>query len=131
VRSLDDVALGDSAQFGSKAATLADLKRAGFPVPEGVVVTTEALAQALALAGVGADARSEDVAAIPLPAGLAAELSAAIERLGPGSFGVRSSAVDEDLPSASYAGQYETVLNVAAEDVRGRYASAGHLRSVT
>jgi rifampicin phosphotransferase len=47
VRSLDDVALEDSSRFGSKAATLADLKRAGFPVPEGFVVTTEALAQAL------------------------------------------------------------------------------------
>ena len=30
---------------------------------------------------------------------------------------MRSSGVDEDLPGASYAGQYETVLNVAAEDV--------------
>ena len=103
--------------MGGKAATLAELKRAGFPVPEGVVVTTEALAQALASADVGADARSEDVEAIPLPADLGAELSAAIEQLGPGPFAVRSSGVDEDLPGASYAGLYETVLNVAAEDV--------------
>ena len=30
---------------------------------------------------------------------------------------MRSSGVDEDLPGASYAGLYETVLNVPAEDV--------------
>lgn len=56
VRSLDDVGIKDAGQSGSKAATLGDLKRAGFPVPEGVVVTTEALAQALALAGLDAAA---------------------------------------------------------------------------
>jgi len=65
----------------------------------------------------GANTGSADVEAIPLPADLIAELSAAIERLGPGPFAVRSSGVDEDLPDASYAGQYETVLNVAGEDV--------------
>src|SRR5829696_6125469 len=110
-------ALEDSAQLGGKAATLAELKRAGFPVPEGVVVTTAALAQVLQSADLVVNAGSADVEAIPLPADLVAELSAAIERLGPGPFAVRSSGVDEDLPGASYAGQYETVLNVAAEDV--------------
>ena len=117
VRSLDDAGVEESAQLGGKAATLAELKRAGFPVPEGVVVTTEALAQVLESADVGADAGSAEVEALPLPADLVAELSAAIERVGPGPFAVRSSGVDEDLPGASYAGQYETVLNVAAEDV--------------
>ena len=82
LQSLDDVG-EDSAQLGGKAATLAELKRAGFPVPEGVVVTTEALAQVLESADVGANAGSADVEAIPLPAELIAELSAAIERLGP------------------------------------------------
>jgi phosphoenolpyruvate synthase/pyruvate phosphate dikinase len=40
VRSPDDAGVEDSGQLGSKAATLADLKRAGFRVPEGFVVTT-------------------------------------------------------------------------------------------
>jgi pyruvate,water dikinase len=48
VRSLDDARAEESEQSGSKAATLAELKRAGFRVPEGFVVTTEALTQALA-----------------------------------------------------------------------------------
>ena len=117
VRSLDDAGAEDSGQLGGKAATLAELKRAGFPVPEGFVVTTDALAQALASAGLGAGARLEDVEAMPLPADLVAALTAATAQLGNGPFAVRSSGVDEDLPGASYAGQYETVLNVAAEDV--------------
>ena len=53
IRSLDDAGVDDGAQVGGKAATLAELKRAGFPVPEGVVVTTEALAQVLESADVG------------------------------------------------------------------------------
>jgi len=117
VRSLDDAGAEDSGQSGSKAATLAELKRAGFRVPEGFVVTTEALTQALASAGLGAAASSEDIEAMSLPADLIAALSAVTEQLGPGPFAVRSSGVDEDLAGASYAGQYETVLNVAAEDV--------------
>ena len=117
VRSLDDAGAEESEQSGSKAATLAELKRAGFRVPEGLVVTTEALTQALASAGLGAAAGSEDVEAMSLPADLIAALSAVTEQLGYGPFAVRSSGVDEDLAGASYAGQYETVLNVAAEDV--------------
>ncbi len=54
---------------------------------------------------------------MPHPADLAAALAAAIERLGDGPFAVRSSGVEEHLSGASYARQYETVLNVAAEDV--------------
>src|SRR5215212_2745490 len=117
IRSLDDAGVNDGAQLGGKAATLAELKRAGFPVPEGVVVTTDALTRALASAGLGAAAPSEDVEAMLLPADLVAALSAATEQLGNGPFAVRSSGVEEDLPGASYAGQYETVLNVPAEDV--------------
>jgi pyruvate,water dikinase len=58
VRSLDDAGAEEAEQSGSKAATLAELKRAGFRVPEGFVVTTEALTQALASAGLGAAASS-------------------------------------------------------------------------
>ena len=117
VQSLDDIGIEDVGHSGSKAATLGELKRAGFRVPQGLVVTTGAMAQAFASAGLDAAARSEDVEAMTLPADLVAALAAALVRLGDGPFAVRSSGVDEDLPGASYAGQYETVLNVAAADV--------------
>ena len=126
--ALDAVGLADAGRVGRKAATLGELKRAGFPVPEGVVLTTEALAQTLAAAGLGGDAQPEQVLAVGLPDEVAEAMAAAAERLGGGLLAVRSSGVDEDLAGASYAGQYESVLDVPAERlaeaVRRCWASA-------
>src|SRR6266508_1761533 len=117
VLSLDEVGSADAPRVGRKAATLGALKRAGFPVPEGVVVTTEALVRTLAAAGLDAGAGPDQVEAVPVAG-----------RLGGGPLAVRSSGVDEDLPGASYAGQYESVLGVPAGDlaaaVRRCWASA-------
>jgi rifampicin phosphotransferase len=71
---------------GGKAAVLAELSAAGFPVPPGMVVTAAALD----------DPRLER------------RLAAAAGRLGGDRFAVRSSGAAEDLPDASYAGLYET-----------------------
>ena len=127
VVSLDEVGLADAPRAGHKAATLGELKRAGFPVPDGVVLTTDALARTLAAAGLDA-ADPDQVAAVPLPGEVAAAISSAAVRLGDGPLAVRSSGVDEDLPGASYAGQYESVLGVPAGElaaaVRRCWASA-------
>ncbi|MEM1275596.1 MAG: PEP/pyruvate-binding domain-containing protein [Pseudomonadota bacterium] len=45
------------------------------------------------------------------------EVEATLDALGPGPFAVRSSAVGEDSSNASYAGQFETLLNVSRKDV--------------
>ena len=87
---LHSVGRADVAAVGSKAAALGELARAGFPVPEGLVLPAGALA----------DDR------------LPAALDAALDALGGGPLAVRSSAVAEDLADASFAGQYETVLGV-------------------
>ncbi|WP_245854565.1 PEP/pyruvate-binding domain-containing protein [Micromonospora wenchangensis] len=79
---------------GGKAAGLGELIRAGERVPEGFCVTTEAYR-----AGV-----------VPQD-----EVRAAYARLGGGPVAVRSSATDEDLPDASFAGQHDTVLDVEGE----------------
>jgi phosphohistidine swiveling domain-containing protein len=93
----------DPRTAGTKAATLARLLRDGFPVPDGVVLIPEA---------------AED----------GADVAAAVRRLGDIPLAIRSSAVDEDLPDASYAGLYTTVLNVTgdglADAVRQCWASA-------
>ena len=44
------------------------------------------------------------------------ELAAALARLGDGPVAVRSSGLAEDLPDASFAGQYETRLDVRGVD---------------
>ena len=96
IQSLAEVGGTDRAMLGGKAAELARLAAAGFTVPPGVVVTTAA-----------ADDPELD-----------AQLETAALRLGGGDrFAVRSSAAAEDLPDASYAGLYETYLNVAADDL--------------
>jgi len=85
------------ALLGTKAANLARLTGAGFPVPAGMVVTAAAAAWHQALARLRA---------------AAAELGSRDQR-----FAVRSSASAEDLAGASFAGQYETVLDVGLDEL--------------
>jgi pyruvate, water dikinase len=88
----------DRSITGGKGASLARLAMAGLPVPEGFVVTSQALT---------ADAAVEPT--------LAAEVSDAYSLLGAGPVAVRSSACAEDSDNASFAGQHETYLNVRGE----------------
>ena len=77
---------------GGKASGLGRLIRAGFPVPDGRVVLD------------------------PLGGAWKGEIIAAVEGLGD-RFAVRSSASGEDGPSASFAGQLLTVLDVDAAGI--------------
>jgi rifampicin phosphotransferase len=119
----------DPRHAGRKAATLARLQRDGFPVPDGVVLVCEALDDALAEAGLPVDAPTDAVAAIKIPAAITSGLRAAVRRWHGVPLAVRSSGVEEDLASTSYAGLYTTVLNVTGESglldaVRQCWASA-------
>jgi len=104
---------------GRKAARLAELVRAGFPVPDGVVITTEAFRASRAGTG------------LPTPTSAVADaVRRAVVALGAASLAVRSSSVDEDLDTESRAGAYTTVLNVTdaeavLEAVERCWASAG------
>ena len=100
VQALGDAADAGSARVGGKAASLAGLSAAGFAVPAGFVVTADAFVRV----GDGE---------------LAAAIETAAAALGDGPFAVRSSALAEDLTDASYAGLYETYLNVARGDLVG------------
>ncbi len=100
VYSLKDVVSVPSLHFGGKAESLSRMIRAGLPVPGGCAVAAEAFRKD----GMDPDARTE--------------LEDCIRSLsGKYTYAVRSSAVGEDGKSSSYAGIYETVLDVGKEDV--------------
>jgi phosphohistidine swiveling domain-containing protein len=100
VVSLAEAATLPVSMVGGKAATLARLAAAGLTVPPGIVVTA---------------------AAWSVPAArLTRQITGTMRTELPGEwdrFAVRSSAAAEDLPTVSYAGQYETSLDVPASDV--------------
>jgi len=114
IRWLGNAADTDRPKLGGKALALDGLIRAGLPVPPGFCLTTAAYRRWVE-AG-----RPE-----ALPPEVAAELRAAVGRLlgseGAAEFApmlvVRSSAVAEDAPAASFAGQLLTRLGVLPNQV--------------
>ncbi len=86
---LRDLERSDAAIAGHKAANLGALARLGLPVPPGVVIPAT---------------ETDD--------GLTAAVAEAVSVLGDVPVAVRSSALAEDLEGASFAGQYETLLDV-------------------
>jgi pyruvate,water dikinase len=136
--SLAEIDRGAVALAGGKGANLGDLVQAGFPVPDGFVLTTRAYALAAEAAGVDA-ARPADAAerlrTSPVPDVIADAARKAYAALGSGRVAVRSSATAEDLPGASFAGQQDTVLDVSGEEglldaIRRCWASLWNERAV-
>src|SRR5438105_525267 len=120
---------------GGKGAHLGELSRIeGIRVPAGFCVTTDAFRRIMAeapfiderleqLSGLNPDDREairtlsaeirRIIEAIAIPDDLAGEIKLALARLGDQpAYAVRSSATAEDLPTASFAGQQDTYLNV-------------------
>lgn len=129
----------DPQLVGGKAAGLARLLAAGFAVPPGICVTTEAYRDALqtervALPSVIHTMQAEPETAVTqppdeimnrirtvaLPRALLEELYAAMDALPRSEYGfwaVRSSATLEDTADATFAGLYRTRLGVRLEDL--------------
>jgi len=111
---------------GGKGASLAWLRRAGFKVPPGFVVTSAAFEDMLDAADIKLlshrktwtpdelEQIRQRITACPMPDGLASQIDKAYRGLE--SVAVRSSMVGEDGLVASFAGQLDTVLNVQGLD---------------
>ena len=126
------------ARVGGKAASLGKLVKADFPVPPGFVITTDGYAECIRaneletniqkiLAGIdyqnlgqleAETAKIRDaVAGCALPDGLADQIARAYGELGDDPYvAVRSSGTAEDLEDASFAGQYDTYLDIKGTD---------------
>ncbi|MFF9286683.1 rifamycin-inactivating phosphotransferase [Streptomyces griseosporeus] len=143
VLDLHEVDASQRAVVGGKGAHLGALARIdGIRVPDGFCVTTDAFRRVLGqepaveeqldeLSRVRPDDREairtlsarvrRTVEGIAVPGDLAEAVVRGLDRFGEGTaFAVRSSATAEDLPTASFAGQQDTYLNVvgAAEVLR-------------
>ena len=107
---------------GGKASHLGVLHNSGFNVPDGFVVSTEAYRFFLNSANIdlsnlgNTEELRRSIESANLPSELVDAVTDAYTKLGGGRVAVRSSATAEDLPEASFAGQYETSLNIEGRD---------------
>lgn len=136
-----DVGKDDVGLVGGKGANLGEMTRSGFPVPNGFIVTAKAYFHFLDEAGLhdkirdllfGLDVNKSElleatakkiqsvITGARFPKDIANEVIPAYFKLEKGIMkhpmvAVRSSATAEDLPTASFAGQQATFLNVEGE----------------
>jgi rifampicin phosphotransferase len=113
----------DVAYAGGKGATLARLFQAGLPVPPGCVLSPEAYAAFLAAQHVSPtsspDVILQALCMASLPAALEVDVRVALAAVpaAPHGWAVRSSAVSEDHAITSYAGVYESFLEVPDDEL--------------
>ncbi|MET7747578.1 rifamycin-inactivating phosphotransferase [Micromonospora sp. NPDC005367] len=146
VLDLQEVDETQIAAVGGKAAHLGGLSRIeGIRVPAGFCVTTAAFQRIMAaapsiddrldqLSRLDPDDREairtlsaeirRTIDGVAIPDDLAAAITRALARLGEeAAYAVRSSATAEDLPTASFAGQQDTYLNVVGSAAVLRHVS--------
>jgi rifampicin phosphotransferase len=146
VLSFEEIDQTQVAVVGGKGAYLGELaKIEGLRVPAGFCVTTDAFQRIMADAPSIDDrldrltrVKSDDVEAIralsaeirqnlegiAIPDDLAAAITCPLSRLGAqAAYAVRSSSTAEDLPTASFAGQQDTYLNVVGPTAILRHVS--------
>jgi pyruvate, water dikinase len=140
---ISELRRADTGVAGGKGANLGEMAAAGFPVPEGFVVTVSAFRSFLDESGVGAqiaerlkDVDMDDAAGLQAVAHAIQELvsgtsiptpivNAVLEAYhglkgpddaAPPFVAVRSSATAEDSAQFSFAGMFESYLNVRGDD---------------
>jgi rifampicin phosphotransferase len=159
VLDLKEIDQTQVAAVGGKGARLGELTHIdGVHVPAGFCVTTDAYRRIMAdaspiderldrLSRLGSDDREairtlsaeirRILEGIAIPDDLAAAITRSVARLGEhAAYAVRSSATAEDLPTASFAGQQDTYLNVVGpaailEHISRCWASLFTERAVT
>ena len=160
VRWFRDIGRGDVSVVGGKGANLGEMIRAGLPVPPGFVLPVAAWTRFRAESGIGealdaalAGVAPDDTEALQrtsarlrqiveqatMPAELATTITEAYAELSrtrgaaEGPVAVRSSATAEDTAQFSFAGMFESFLNVHGDDellerVKSCWASTFHAR---
>jgi pyruvate,water dikinase len=139
VKFFNELSKNDTLIAGGKGANLGEMKRAGLPVPNGFVVTAQAYKYSLEKNNAtskiiqllkGLDVNNQKqlseitkkirsvIENIKIPNEVELEIKKAYKKLvgkKETAVAVRSSATAEDIPSASFAGEQITLLNVKGE----------------
>ena len=102
ISSFKELAKKDEPLAGGKGGTLARLYRAGYRIPDGFIILPAAFA--------GDDLKIEAWALVQI------HLARLRKDDKGGAFVVRSSAMSEDSALASFAGEFETVLDVRTDE---------------
>lgn len=150
ILNLNNISKKDRDKVGGKATNLGELIKNGFTIPKGFVLTTqgyslflkqnnlnEVIQNSLAkinfsrydtIETVSKEIR-DSIKNNKLPLDIIEEIKDKYDQLLSTNVAVRSSATAEDMVSASFAGQYDTYLNLTAisqviENVKNCYASA-------
>jgi pyruvate,water dikinase len=134
---LEETRKDDIGSVGGKGASLGEMASIGLPVPKAFTVTAQAYRRFLKETKIegklfstlkdvdventddlerSAQACRELILTVKMPADIKKEIQKAYSQLGKNTIvAVRSSATAEDLPTASFAGQQETFLNIKGE----------------
>jgi phosphohistidine swiveling domain-containing protein len=151
ILQLDERTQAPEGLVGGKAANLLELIRLGMPVPAGMILTAAAYQEQAGRCGLTEkvlpfiekrdwkeveQAARAAVAACPLDRSLHIDLLHEYRRMGSPAVAVRSSATCEDQAEASFAGQFETLLNVRGEEelvraIRTCWASLWNRRALS
>ena len=156
IKMLQDITDLDLPRVGSKAANLGEMLKIGLPVPEGFVIVTGSYKKFVAENKINSEISNllmeleqnnqvylEQTAQkikklfeqAEIPPDLLMEIDSAYEKIGCPTVAVRSSATAEDLPQTSFAGQYDTYLNIEGKDqlhqsIKSCWASLWNMRAL-
>jgi phosphohistidine swiveling domain-containing protein len=108
VKSFGELTAGQQAHAGGKGGSLARLSQAGYPVPDGFVI--------LPAAFVDDELTPEAWTQVQVHLNRLRGTDDQADTRRPIPFAVRSSAMSEDSAQASFAGEFETVLNVRTDE---------------
>jgi pyruvate,water dikinase len=114
IKHFSEIDAADLSRVGGKGLNLGKLTQAGFLVPQGFCVTTDAYL--FSVQGLSKQ-NANNIKELVLAPELVAEVRAAYEKLQTARVAVRSSATAEDLAEASFAGQQDTFLNVTPDEL--------------
>ena len=142
VKLLKDISQQDIDRVGGKAANLGEMIKSGFPVPKGFVIVTDSYKKFIMSNKIDItinellkELDNNDFESIrkistkikklfelnEIPEDLIGEIDGLYEQMGSPEVVVRSSVTMEDSPETSFAGQYDSFLNVKGKKQLHKY----------